>query len=289
MGRITKFTGLNGKTYTFPTVPGDQDYRDNFKEVRGSVSRIPGASGGVDEHGIGRAPTATGNVQFSIYMLSTDRNGMDALRDAIAEMVDWGWGRLFYQPTNPAAAERFCWGRVNNIDDPEQRHKNTDLWQPVRLSFQVPDPYWYTRGNEFLWDDGNLWDASGLTWDGTGALNSITNSGEFTVTYNGSAYTVANILLLKDTSGTANYFKIQRIVNQQIKDEVRWDGALFNGQYLLFDARAHKVMNVGGETTRILLTTKYADWMRLLPGDNTIRVLCEGSVKVGLRYLERYR
>lgn len=288
MGTITSFqTATN--SYTFPAY-GDQSYKDNFANLVARTTRLPGAHGGYDEYGYGRAPSEVGSVQQNVVLRSATRNGMQPLRDALKQIADWGVGRLFFQPTDTNLTPRWCWARVNNIGMSEERNKHTDLIQRVQINWQVSDPFWYTAGNETLWDGGSLWDAAGVYWDG-GTGTNVVNSNTFSITNNGNAFTLARLTIYNTSGSNVWYPIIQRTVNSVVVDEVRYQGAIPDGYWLEIDSRAHRAILTNGSSYSSAyanLTFKHPDWLRLLPGANTLPVTFSGTANVQIRYYERY-
>lgn len=273
----------NGNTYTFPTGSGDQSFTYNFSNLVPHSTRLPGADGGFDEFGFSRAPSDVGTVQVGIVLESATTAGMQALRDACKQMAAWGKGRLI---DTINGVDRWCWARINSNDITEQRHMHTDLFQPVKLTFQVSDPYWYTVGTEVLWGGGWLW-GDGTKWGGTAVAQSITTSGSFTITNNGSADTLARVVV-KNTSGSTIYYpRIRRILNGAIKDELYYNGSILTGTQLTMNARAHKA-TISGVNVLANLAFKHPDWMRLLPGSNSFQVSLIGVATVYIAYYERY-
>lgn len=294
MAGITRFEA-GGNTYTFPTNPGDQDFRTNFAELVARSSRMPGVSGGYDEFGTGRAPSAVGNVQHSFYLVSDTRSGMQTLRDAVYQMANWGVGRLIQ--TMQDATERWCWARVNNITMSERRHQHSDLFQQVQMSWQVSDPYWYRPGNEAIWDGAAtpVWSNAGAIWDGANGT-AISDSGTISVTNAGSATTLARIIILQTAATTCWNPIVRRVVNGAVVDEVRWTYGIGLQQYVEINPRSQRVRWVSYASNivydnayaRSYFEAKHPDWMRLTPGTNSIQVLMDGSATVFVKYLERY-
>lgn len=278
---ISRFVAA-GNTYTFPTTTGDQEFRTNFANLLRASTRLPGVDGGYREWGWGKAPAEMGMIQFGVYLESATRSGMQALRDSLRTMQAWGMG-LLYDTIN--GVDRWCYCAITSIDMPEDRHKHSDLFQRVQLTFETPDPFWYTAGNELLWDSAGNWDGTSLYWDGTSPTN-IVNSGTVTVTNNGSAYTLARVIL-KCTTGTAYNPVVQRTVNGVARDEVGWSGSLAATEWLEIDSRRHSAYKIGSNELANI-TYRNRDWIRLEPGSNTIAVRLNGTVDVYVRYMERY-
>lgn len=287
MGRIISFVAA-GNTYNFAATLGDQDYRDNFKDTQVRFSRVAGADGGVDEYGSGRAPGAVGNIQVSMMLESATREGMQALRDDLAKIKEWGLGQLYFQPTDPAAVQRWCICRLDNIDAPEKRHKHTDLYQPVKLTFQTGEPYWLTVGNQNLWDSAYSWN-SAINWDGAG-FTTITGSGLLTATNNGNAYTVGRFVGRVTGATAFSQLIVRRLVNGAVIDEMILFLSLVQNDMIEFDPRKQWVL-VNGIDQFANFIFRHPDWLRLLPGANSIEVITDqaaAQLDVAVRYFERY-
>lgn len=283
---ITRFVGHDGDTYTFPTSPGDQDFHTNFGEVVGRVSRLPGASGGVDEWGQGRAPNAIGNIQFSFYFVTDTASDMQPLRDELKTIIEWGRGKLYDEL--PDGSERWVNCRVNNITISEERHKHTAYHQKVQISFQAADPFWYTEGTTFIWGGGETW-GGGATWGGGGSLTTFSSVGTMTVTNNGSAYTIPEIRFQNDSGVSVTSVLIERMIGGTVRDSLTCEQDIPAGGYVLLLPSSHTIQSSLGDLGADVITFSHPDWFRLSPGSNTIRVTPAGStVKVGFNFYERY-
>ena len=284
---ITKFVAA-GNTYTFPTAHGDQEYRDNFKEVQTRTSRIPGADGGVDEYGSGRAPGPVGDIQFGIVLEAATREAMQPIRDDLVKMREWGVGQLYFQPTDTLLAPRWAIARLKKAPIPEKRHQHTDLFQPVTLNFEAAEPFWYTAGNQELWDGTEQWD-SDINWD-AGSFTTITGSGTFTVTPGGNALTLGRFVAKVTGAQTFYQLTVRRLVNGGVVDEMVLQTQLAQNDVLEFDPRKQWVI-VNGYDRIANFEFRHPDWLRLLPGANTIQVTLDDStaqVAVLVYYFERY-
>jgi len=287
MGRITRFVS-NWGTYTFPNT--GQSFNPPFANVLARADRLPGVDGGLDQFGTGWAPSQVANLTFSYFLVSSTLEGMQPLRDAAHAMRGWGTGQLYFQPTDPALTERFIFCRINNIGDPQKLSEHTDRFQPVELSLQVAQPYWYTAGTERLWDDGGKWDDGGL-WDGNASAaspTSITTSGTMTVTVGGNVFTQSRILVINDGGSPVTNPIIRRILNGEVADEVRYYGTIAAGDWLEINPRAQRVL-MGLLGTDVIESFDFLnpDWMRLYPGSNSLQIYLNGTAKIAARYMER--
>lgn len=273
----------NGNTYTFPTNSGDQSFNAPFANIPARITRLPGTSGGFDEYGLGRGASDPGIVEVNIVLESDTRAGMQTLRDNLRAMAAWGKGRLI---DTINSVDRWCWARITLADIKEQRHMHTDLQQPVKLTFSVSDPYWYTIGTDILWGGGSLWGGGGK-WGGTIVAQSVTTSGTFSITNNGNADTLARVVVSNASGSTVYYPRIQRIVNGAIRDELYYNGSIATGTQLILKPQNHSA-TITGVNVISNLTFKHPDWMRLLPGANSFSVTLIGAVTVYIGYEERY-
>lgn len=287
MGRITKFVA-GGNTYNFPTDTGDLDYQDNFAALDSRTKRLPGADGGYDELGDGRGLSGVGRIQFSFYLVSATREGMQALRDAARKMADWGVGRLYFQPTDPAAALRWTWARVDEVRIREDRHLHSDLFQRVQITFEASEPFWYTDSGLAVWGGGWTW-GGGTLWGG-GSVTAVTTSTTLSLTNNGNAYTQATISI-KGGATPPSDILIRRMVEGEPVDEVRWARALSTGERLFIDCRRLGVWLEGQRKYDAAFSFRNPWWLRLLPGSNSIKVQLGSTgeqIDLKVNYRERW-
>lgn len=285
---ITTFAKLDGsETYTFPTNVTNQDFRTNFKNLLTKASRIPGASGGVDEYGIGRSPSPVGNIQFSIYLTTQSKASMQGLRDALNEIADWGVGIL---TDNLNGVDRWALCRVSDISMSEERQDTKyNLWQKAQLSFQAAEPFWLTVGNQNVWD-GTYTFNSAISWDGNTGFNTINGSGTFTLTNNGNAYTVARLVARVTGATPFSQFIAQRIVSGGVTDQWVYTGSIVQNDILEVSPRNQWVL-LNGDDKIGNFDFNHPDWMRLMPGVNTIKIALDDAAATVLckgLYYERY-
>lgn len=281
--------GFGDDYYTFPDTL--QDYRDNFADVVPRTVRLPGMSGGFDQFGDDAAPGQIGKITQRLYLTADDREDMDALRDAVRRIKTWGTKLLWMQPTDPAEGERFCWARMNNVHMPKREQDHTDLFQPVTITWQVADPFWYTRNNEapfwgnFDWGDGSKWGGSATLQDVSGMTTTLA-----TATNEGNAIALPRLTIYVRAGQTCTNPTIQRIVGAAVVDEVAYTGTLSAGDILEINCRGASVrLNLADAYDD--LSYEHPDWMRLLPGENTLRVLLANAgeaCKVAARWYDTY-
>lgn len=283
---ILKRFGVGSSVYTFPT-DKQFNYQCDFGNLKSYMAGLPGIHGGFSGLGSGRGKAAVGTVECDVLLEFNSPTEATNKIDSLRQMQDWGLMPLWMQPT--VGAERHCWARLMDAPLDQDAHDVPHARQRMSLKFEVPDPFWYTAGVERLWDDGSNWDTG--NWDGSAsapAAVSITTSGDVTVTgVAGTMYTLARLLVIKDTAGVASNPIIRRMVNGAVADEVAWIGDLNNGEFLEINARAQTVIKVGTHVYSTFQKPRNPDWMRLYPGTNTLRVNLSGTAKVAARWLER--
>lgn len=278
MGSIVRFqSNATGEIYTFPTT--QETFSTNFRDALNRTSRIPGADGAMSEIGDGRPPSAVGRIQLTVVLVARTRPEMQALRDAIGEIRDWGMGRLFFQPEDTAQGERWAWCVVNNISMQEQFHLHTDLWQRVQLDFQAVDPFWYRATGMSTWGAGSSvkWNTTSTRWGGgtPTAISGVNTT--LTLTNNGNAYTLPQFSLYCAAGQTITNPIIRREKNGNVVDEVRFAGTLVAGDTLYIDCWQQRIYLNSIPAYDARFTFRHAKWFRLDPGSNTIRVLLANS------------
>jgi hypothetical protein len=290
--RIKRF-GVGKKTFYFPDA---STFSDNFSNLVPSTKRLPGMDGGFDEYGVDVAPSEIGKVEIGLWLIASTPAEMTRLTDKANEMADWGVQKLFIQPYNTDLIERWCNARINNISMSENADKSPERGMRVQMTFQVADPYWYTLGTESpLYGDANsIYGAFGLVYGGS-AVSPIVCNGLLTeaiVTAGGNATTLARITVTVPAGKTAENIRIQRLENGVVRDEVKYIGVLTPSDTLLINGRdtSIKLNNLDAYTQSFSFLDP--DWMRIKPGENTIRVLMDGvanGANVKIQFYERYR
>lgn len=152
--RLKKFTGRWG-SYTFPDQASGSD---NFLEVVGDATRLPGVDGGYDKYGTRRANQAIGNVSAD-WWLHKGNSDMTTLRAAVGALAGWGKSRLFINVWEGSRQDkRWAWARLNNFQMSENVQTRPDQQQKVSANFQVNEPGW--KGGQRLWflDSGEILD-----------------------------------------------------------------------------------------------------------------------------------
>lgn len=293
MKQILRF-GSGDQLYTFPDT--GVAYSDNFRDLVPRTTRLPGLTGGFDELGEEPAPSEIGKVNFSFW-LHTELEGragrvrMTRLRDAVNEMAAFGWKRLYMQPEDPDADERYCTARINSIQMSERADNRHDLSQRVSVVWQVPDPRWYTQGTEaWSWGDGTLW--SGAPWGGSATAQACSGtSTDITITTQGNAITYPRLIISCAAGQSAQNPTVQRLVGSgTVADEISYTGSLSAGDSLTINCRKSSV-KLGAANAYDDFSFNYPDWLRLFPGENTLRVTLANSsdaCSIRVLYYEAY-
>lgn len=264
-------------------------YGDNFANLVPKTTRIFGMDGGFPEFGDDRSPSEIGTVRQALTLVSTTRAGMQAKRDALASMADWGKQKLVMTTTD--GTERFCYGAINSITINRDEAQNTDLWQPATLYWQVFYPRWRTLGTESkLWDEGWSWD-DGTVWGGGGGFSASGLATDQTVTNNGKTTVQPRISIICGAGQTVTQPTIQRLVNGIIVDEIVFGGTLVAGDTLEINCRAWSVEKNNVDAYTSSFDFLHPSWFRLAPGSNTIRVRqfnISGAATIQFAYYEEY-
>lgn len=284
--------GHGDRVYTFPEEL-IQNSDPRFRDAVPRVTRLPGVHGGFDHLGDGIAPMEIGNVRVSFYLATDDLGEMDALRDALTALLDWGKDLLWMQPDDRDEAERFCWARLNNIQMPQQEAKFTDVHQTVTLSFQVSDPHWYVPRME-----GPLWGTvdwgDGSKWGGDAALQTVsgTSTSLTAASNDGNAIALPRVTFYVAAGQTLVNPRIQRLKNALVVDEIGYEGTLVAGDILEINCREASLLLNKQDAYADRSDFLHPDWLRLEPGSNSLRVLTDSASsagKVAVRWYDTYR
>lgn len=235
--------------YVFPYV---QAISDNFRNAVPRTERMADLDGGFDAYLADDAPNEIGNINLSFQLAADTREAMQALIDAVGKLKALGKRKLFLQPQGTLAA-RWCYARVNNISVARRPADQTDLIQMVQISFQVSDPHWME--NE---------ESVAITASGTATNQTITNDG--------NAVALARVVVACGVGQTAENVKIRRMVGSVVADEMAYTGVLIATDDLELDAQAKSVL-LNDVAAYNAFAATHPDWLRLLSGANTIRVV----------------
>lgn len=286
MRTLVKF-GSGSKLYTFPT-RSQISFTDNFASLVTKTVRLAGVNGGFSNLGTGRGLSPIGTVRvdnwltFNDYVEATDK--LDSLR----QMADWGLQPLTMQPLY--GPTRFCFARLNDQQLQQDVHNTPHNRQKTPVVFEVPDPFWYRTVSGFgkLWDDGvTLWD-DGTNWDASTGY-SVSVSATWSFTNSGNYYTLPRIFLDNSSGSDVGDIRVQRIVDGAVEDEFSYTAALPTGSYLDVHPAARRVTVLPAATSGLdNFVSKNPDWMRLLPGSNSLKITCSGGLTLYMQYLERF-
>ncbi|GEM_PF-1158297 len=291
MYRVTRFVvpSDNGNiSYNLQYV---QDWRDNFGDLVPRTTRLPGTHGGFDEYGVDEAPAEIGNVQGTLKLKHSLSSDMRQWLDSLRSMSRQKKGRLYMQPVDDSAQQRWCVARLNNLTTPHSEQSHTGVMMQANFSFQVNDPHWYTQGTSapawgfFSWGDGTVWGGSAVAQSVSGVSTDLTEN-----VMGGTVETLPTITISCDTGQTAQNIIIQRLVGGVIKDQITYTDTLGAGDSVVIQCRAKSVKKNGVGSYANLTATR-AQWMRLKPGANSIRVLMANSgdvANIKFAYLHAY-
>ncbi|MCZ2077914.1 MAG: phage tail family protein [Bryobacterales bacterium] len=296
MAYLVRFGSTGSKIYTFPTV--QKAFNTNFANLVPQTTRMPGVSGGFDNFGGYPAPQEIGNIQATFTLRSTTREGMEALRDSLNAITEWGEQWLYMQPSDPNLSERKCRARINNIAMPQDNEK-AGLWQPVTINFQASDPHWYAVGTEApLWGDvTTAWGTS--KWGGNAVIQAMTGGGAdfttFTVTNSGKMIAIPRFTWVYKSGTAATSFEIQRRVGGVTEDVVAHTilAGVGSGKTLEINCRALSVKlytsGVPADAYSSLFSYFHPAWFRLEPGANQLYAYCNNGVyDLYIRWQEVY-
>lgn len=265
MRRITHF--IHG-TDTYP-VENVQDQQDNFANIVPRTRRILFADGGFDEFGQSSAPAEVGNLQAQIVLRVTTKSDMTAKVDNLRKLSRDGKGFLFMEVED--GTTRWCRARVNNISTPVSEKTHSDYIIRAQVAFQVNDPHWYVTNTEdpawgeFTWGD--------FTYGGTATANVVAGtSTDFVVTAGGKVKTLPRIVIACGTGETAQNITVKRLVDGSAVDEFVFTDTLIANDDVEVDCKARSVTKNGSDDYSSFSYSGHPDWLRLLPGDNDIRV-----------------
>lgn len=291
MDTLLRF-GSGDYLYTF--TPDNQiQLRDNFRDAVPRTSRLPGLSGGFDEYGIAPAPTEIGNVSVTFWLFADTNAEMQTHKENLGRMRSFGKRRLFKQPVDPLQDERYCEARINSIEINEAAGERPHNRLRVTVNFQVDNPFWLTQGTEApSYNDGSIY-GSGITYGGTPVVESLVGSdNSFTLSPAGNEITYPRFVIEVPATKSASNIRIQRIVNSNVVDQVRYSGTLNAGDMLEINCRSLSVWLNGTNAYSNDFEFSTSAWFRLIGGlDNSIRVLMDNptdEIDLKIRYYEAY-
>jgi len=288
--RITRFvvpTDNGNVEYDLQYV---QDWRDNFGDVVPRTVRLPGAHGGYDEYGVDPAPGEIGNVQGTLKHKATPASAMVSWLDTLRSASRQKKGRLYMQPADETEEERWCSARLNNLTTNHSENAHTGIMMEAKFSFQVSDPHWYKQGTEapewgfFVWGESH-WGGTATQQAVSGVLTDLTET-----VSGGTVETFPRITISCNTGETAQNIVIQRLVGGVVKDQLTFTDTLVAGDAVVINCRAKSVKKNGSDAYANLTATR-AQWFRLNPGANSIRVTMANAsdqARVRFSYLHAF-
>lgn len=258
-------------SYTFPATL--KEFSDNFRDGVPSTVQLPGKAGGYNQDGDESLPTQMGQVTVGFTLIADDREGMDALRDAVAAMQTMGYKKLVYQPTDPDEEVRYCWAYVHYISMSRREDLHTDLWQDVQAIFHVPDPHWYVDDPDVPKFDATYdFDATITFGEGAAVYAASGTETSITIIHNGSGVALPILTVEPDTGDTCENPEVRRVDSEGVlRDFVRYTGVLTDADILAIEAARQAVTKNGANA---FANTKYGSpaLIRLFPGSNTLKV-----------------
>lgn len=285
--RVLRF-GAGTQVYNFPNYV--QRFDPAIRLARASGIPLPGATGQYDPFGTGPFPDDAGTITVDL-ILRTSNGGvdMDSLRDDLLKLKGWGVQRLYYQPSDPDALERWIDCKVVDVPTPVRLAELDDIWHRIGVQFWVPYPRWFTIGTEAPQWGEVTW--ANFNWGGTATPDAVSGtSTDITVTTIGTAETYPRFVIELAAGQSAEDITIQRIVNAQVVDELAYDGTLTAGDALEINCR-NKSITKNNVADYASLTEMRAEWFALQPGDNTVRVTMANAgdaASITIRYFEAY-
>ena len=283
---ILKRFGSGSQLYTFPT-DSQVSYTDNFASLVTKTIRLPGVNGGFSNLGTGPGLSPIGTVRADIWLDFGDYVEATDKVASLRAMASYGLMPLVRQPLY--GAEQFCFARLNDAQLQQAVQNVPHRRLKVPLVFEVPDPFWYrpVRGFGKLWDDGvTLWD-DGSSWDAdTGYV--VSNIATWPFTNPGNTFTLPRLFLINSSGSSVTHIRIRRMVNGVAVDDCQYTTALATGTYLDVDPARRRV-SIGPVGTNALsyFTANSPDWLRLMPGSNSLKITCTGALTLYMQYLER--
>jgi len=248
-----------------------QSYDDNFADAVPRTVRLPGLSGGFDQYGSGLAPLEIGKVSLDLVIIAATRSAMDAKRRDLRALAFNGVQTLVRE-VDFSANDQWCYARINSIQMPQSEERHSDLWQRVRIDWQVADPGWrYTIASP----------------DEISASGVLTTD---TLSYAGTQPTHPMITITPPAGESCQNPKVRRYVDGTLVDEVAYAGTVAAEEELVINCETLGVTLDGANAYDDFTNTR-AGWFTLLAGDNDIRVTFANAgdqATVSFQYDERY-
>lgn len=285
--RLVRFGG-----YVFPA---QMEYGDNFGELKPSVERLPGMSGGWRSGGLEPSRKDVGGVRAIFWLLGTSPADLQAKLDTLHRMQSAGVQRLVMRAWGDPNDTGLRWvdAELIKIDAPQRAEMHPSINQWVELIFQCPDPYWNQLGTEsWRWGDGTLW-GGGAVWGGGAPVYALPAlQSDFIEQVAGNAATYPRIVLSLPAGAAASGFTLQRRNDSGgVLDEISFSDALTAGDVLIVNARDMSVKLNGANAFTTAFDFARANFFRLEPGANRLRITFDsvtGAPELRLRYYTRW-
>jgi len=244
--------------------------RDNFKNVVTRTRRLPGVSGGYDNYGSLPAPTAIGDVFLSFAITAqTEQDYIDRL-DALNALAAQGKQTLSVTP-GEGRAQRSCQARINNIND-TRRSNSYPCWVNTTINFQVDDPRWL--------------EAQAAQVEAVSGTSTT-----FTVDAGGMVFAIPKITVSCSAMQSVTSFRIDRLVDAAVADQINYSGAIGNSESLVIDVGAKSIKLEDDAVYSDMTAYDWARWFILEAGENTIRVVLNsgGAATVTIQWQPAYK
>lgn len=286
--RLAQF-GSGGSRYVFPD---GAEYSDNFGDLVQRTQRLPGLSGGYRHYGFDPSAKEIGSVRVGYWLRADTPLEMQQKLDAVSRMQSFGLRRLYLREWGSSGEYRWTDAEVSSINTPVSVKNRPDETQRVDITFQCPDPFWNEVGTEsWVWGDGTLWGEGALWGGGAVARNVSLTVNDFVETVAGNATTFPRLLLTVPAGGSVTNPIIRRMDGSTILDEVKYTGTLGAGATWDINCRTMAVKVGGADGFTSAFDYRRANFFRLEPGNNDIRVLFSavtGVPTLTLRYYTRW-
>jgi hypothetical protein len=287
MGRLTTF-GLEPSQYDFSASDvHQQKLQIGFGGRVRASERMVMLSGGFDKYGVSPSPAEVGTITLTLKLYASTPEAMEAKRRALARIQNFGLTILKYQETDTNQGEIFTFARCTNLSMPQDQANHGDLFQNATVSWEVPYPVWSSPGKAesflsqtFVWGE-SVWDgnpdtinASGLQTDGT-------------TTNNGTAIALPIITIECDGTQSCDTIYVQRLVDGEVVDEIIVYETVGNNETLTINCRKRSI-DLDGANKIAFIEFLHPTWLRILPGENDIRILFANASDEATVLIEYY-
>lgn len=248
---ITRF----GASTTLPTAAADQMIGPG--PIRSSLVRLPG--GGVyDTRGTDNATQAGQIISVSGIVSGTSAANLKTNYDKLRALKG-DRDKLYRTPDGDGDNSEWMYARC--VDVPTRRIADNKLWVPVTLSFELHEPYWHGAANS---DDGTL----------------ATTPDTFEINNAGNAVATQIVLTVIATDAAIDTIVIQGGEPGHLS-KITYTGEIEANGSLVLDCGAKSVEHQGTEEfdnfAIVTADHKIDEWLRLMPGNNTIYVTRTGG------------